>query len=522
MRTGAFPKGGAALVLACVAAAVVGCGTLPPLPSLAQRTASTAFTDTGATRLGAVIAPLAQAHPALTGIYPLAEGRDAFAARTLLAQHAERSLDLQYYIWRNDLTGVLMLDALRAAAARGVRVRLLLDDNNTAGLDPTLAALDRDPNIEVRLFNPFPMRAWRGLGYLTDFSRLNRRMHNKSFTADNQATIVGGRNIGDEYFGAADDVLFADLDVIAIGPAVQAVSQDFDRYWNSASAYPIGTLVDAAAVGATPPLAERAAALRREPAAQAYLQAVRTLPFVEQLAQRRLPLEWGTARLVSDDPAKVRGEGTAQARVGVRLRALLGEPQRQLDLVSPYFVPGKASTAELAAIAGRGVAVRVLTNSLEATDVAAVHAGYAKWRRELLQAGVTVYELRREGAQPQPEPERGGRFGSSSSSLHAKTFAVDRQRIFVGSFNVDPRSLELNTEMGLVIDSPTLAAALDTRLSQSTPAHAYQVRIEPDGKMVWIERTGQGVVRHDSEPGTGFWKRAGVRILSWLPIDWLL
>jgi putative cardiolipin synthase len=520
MRTGAFLKGGAALVL--VAAGVFGCASLSSLPPLDRRVASTAFTDTAGTRLGAAIAPLAQAHPALSGIYPLAEGRDAFAARALLAHRAERSLDLQYYIWRNDLTGVLMLDALRAAAARGVRVRLLLDDNNTAGLDGMLLALDRDPNIEVRLFNPFARRDWRSLGYLTDFARLNRRMHNKSFTVDNQVTIVGGRNIGDEYFGAADDVLFADLDVIAIGPAVQAVSQDFDRYWNSASAYPVAALVDAGAEQSAQGVAERAAALRREPAAQAYLQALRTLPFVEQLAQRSLPFEWGAARLVSDDPAKVRGEGEAQARVGVRLRTLMGEPQRQLDLVSPYFVPGKATTAELAAIAARGTAVRVLTNSLEATDVAAVHAGYAKWRRELLQAGVSLYELRREGGEPQPQQERAGRFGSSSSSLHAKTFAVDRQRIFVGSFNFDPRSLELNTEMGLVIDSPALAAALDSRLTQSMPRHAYRAQLEQDGKLVWIEQTGQGVRRHEEEPGAGFWKRAGVRILSWLPIDWLL
>ena len=517
MRTGAFLKGGAALVL--VAAAVLGCASLPSVPP-AQRGVSTAFLDTAGTRLGAAVAPLAQAHPALSGIYPLAEGRDAFAARALLAHRAERSLDLQYYIWRNDLTGVLMLDALRSAAARGVRVRLLLDDNNTAGLDPTLLALDRDPNIEVRLFNPFVLRTWRSLGYLTDFARLNRRMHNKSFTVDNQVTIVGGRNIGDAYFGAADDVLFADLDVMAIGPAVQAVSQDFDRYWNSPSAYPIAALVDAAAIDAAPALAGRAEALRKTPAAQAYLQALRTLPFVEQLAQRRLPLEWGGARLVSDDPDKVRGAGQAQARVGVRLRALLGEPQRQLDLVSPYFVPGKETTAALASIAANGAAVRVLTNSLEATDVVAVHAGYVKWRRELLRAGVALYELRREGSEQ--KQQRDGGFGSSGSSLHAKTFAVDRRRIFVGSFNLDPRSLDLNTEMGLVIESPALASALDKRLSEAMPGHAYEVRLGADGKLVWIEQTGQGVLEYKDEPGAGFWTRAGVRILSWLPIDWLL
>jgi putative cardiolipin synthase len=515
MRAGACLRGGTALVL--VAAALSGCASLP---SRVERSASGAFLDTAGTRLGAAITPLTQAHPGLSGIHPLAGGRDAFAARALLAHRAERSLDLQYYIWRNDLTGVLMLDALRSAAARGVRVRLLLDDNNTAGLDPMLAALDRDPNIEVRLFNPFALRTWRSLGYLTDFARLNRRMHNKSFTVDNQVTIVGGRNIGDEYFGAADDVLFVDLDVMAIGPAVQAVSQDFDRYWNSQSAYPITALVDGAAAEAQPALAERAAALRTEPAAQAYLQALRTLPFVEQLAQRRLPLEWGEARLVSDDPAKVLGEEKAQARVGVRLHTLLGEPQRQLDLVSPYFVPGKETSAALASISSQGAKVRILTNSLEATDVVAVHAGYVKWRRALLQAGVALYELRREGMAP-PQP-RARAFGSSASSLHAKTFAVDRQRIFVGSFNLDPRSLDLNTEMGLVIESPALAAALDTRLTEAMPGHAYQVRLDPDGKLVWIEQTGHGMVRHEEEPGTSIWKRAAVRFLSWLPIDWLL
>jgi putative cardiolipin synthase len=516
MRARAFLRGGAGLVL--VAAAVFGCASLPPL---AHRTASNAFLDTAGTRLGAGVTPLVQAHPGLSGIYPLVDGRDAFAARALLANHAERSIDLQYYIWRNDLTGVLMLDALRRAAARGVRVRLLLDDNNTAGLDPTLVALDRDPNIEVRLFNPFAQRAWRSLGYLTDFARLNRRMHNKSFTVDNQVTIVGGRNIGDEYFDAAGDVLFVDLDVMAIGPAVRAVSRDFDRYWNSESAYPITALVDGEAAEAPRALAERAAAMSTKPAAQAYLQALRTLPFVEQLAQRSLPLEWAEARLVSDDPAKVRGAGQAQARVGVRLRALLGEPQRQLDLVSPYFVPGKETTAALTAISAQGARVRILTNSLEATDVAAVHAGYVKWRRELLQAGVSIYELRREGI-AQTQQRRVGALGSSASSLHAKTFAVDRQRIFVGSFNLDPRSLDLNTEMGLVIDSPALAAELDTRLTDTMPAQAYQVTLGPDGKLVWLEQTSQQVVRHEEEPGAGFWKRAEVRLLSWLPIDWLL
>jgi putative cardiolipin synthase len=516
MRAPGFLKGSAAL--AFVAVALSACASLP---AHVVRTPSAALADMAGTTLGQAIAPLAAAHPGLSGIYPLADGRDAFAARALLAHRAERSIDLQYYIWRKDLTGMLLLDVLRSAAARGVRVRLLLDDNNTAGLDPVLLALDRDPNIEIRLFNPFAQRGWRSLGYLSDFARLNRRMHNKSFTVDNQATIVGGRNVGDEYFGAADDLLFVDLDVLTVGPAVQEVSRDFDRYWNSASAYPVSALVDGEAIQGPELVAHEAAALRKEPAARAYLDALRRLPFIEQLTQHSLALEWGKARLVSDDPAKVLNKAAPESRVAVKLRALLGEPQHSVDLVSPYFVPGKETTRLLADMARSGVKVRVLTNSLQATDVAAVHAGYAKWRRELLEGGVTIYELRRldDGTARQ---HRIGPFGSSASSLHAKIFGVDGRRVFVGSFNFDPRSIDLNTEMGLVIDSPVLAKQLDARLTETTPGRSFEVRLDQDGKLVWKQRTGQVVTTYKEEPGTSAWKRAGVQILSWLPIDWLL
>jgi len=217
---------------------VLGCGVLllrrySRLPSLEGRPVSTAVTDTRETQLGRAIFTLVEAHANLSGIFPLRNARDAFAARMRLAQRAERTLDVQYYIWRKDTTGTLLFQALHDAADRGVRVRLLLDDNNTSGLDPILAALDSHPNIDIRLFNPFVIRKPR-LGYLTDFFRANRRMHNKSFIADNQATIIGGRNVGDEYFGASEGVLFVDLDVLAIGPIVNKVSGDFDRYWNSA------------------------------------------------------------------------------------------------------------------------------------------------------------------------------------------------------------------------------------------------------------------------------------------------
>lgn len=508
-------KGVAALVI--VAAAASACAPLPPLE---PRTASVAMTDTGATQLGRALAPLAAQHPGLSGIHSLLGGRDAFAARVLLARAAERSLDIQYYIWRNDLTGVLMLDELRSAALRGVRVRLLLDDNNTAGLDPVLSALGREPNIEVRLFNPFAMRQWRPLGYLTDFRRLNRRMHNKSFTADSQATIVGGRNVGDEYFGAAGDMLFIDLDVMAVGTVVDAVSHDFDRYWNSASAYPVAKLVAPGEVPAVD-LGKRAAELRSQPEAQRYLEAVRTLPFVEQLKQGSLPLEWSRTRLVSDNPAKVLGKADPADRMAVQLSQLWDKPEQALDIVSPYFVPGRKGVDALVSAARDGAKVRVLTNSLEATDVAAVHAGYAKWRHELLRAGVTLLELRRSVGPGLPESGR-GRFGSSASSLHAKTFAVDGRSIFIGSFNLDQRSIDLNTEMGFVIDSTVLARQLHKQLDEGTPSRAYEVKLDQNGKLYWLERSGDTVRRHDEEPGVSIWKRAGVRALSFLPIDWLL
>jgi putative cardiolipin synthase len=516
MGAAALRRGAAACVIVAVAA--YGCTALPPQD---QRSASRALHDTGATRLGQAIAPLAAAHPGLSGVHALIDGRDAFAARVLLARSAERSLDVQYYIWRDDLTGTLMLDALRSAAARGVRVRLLLDDNNTAGLDPILASLDREPNIEVRLFNPFAMRRWRALGYLTEFGRLNRRMHNKSFTADNQASIVGGRNIGDEYFGAAGDMLFVDLDVLAIGPAVPEVSKDFDRYWNSASAYPVAGLVDPADAEPTGALAARALRLRAQPEAQRYLQAIRSSAFAEQLTRRELPLEWSLTRLVSDDPAKVLGKADPDDRMAVGLRKLLGEPKRQLDLVSPYFVPSEDAAQTLGDIARSGVQVRVLTNSLEATDVAAVHAGYAKWRRELVAAGVSLFELRRSWGPELPQTGK-GRFGSSASSLHAKTFGVDGRSVYIGSFNMDRRSIDLNTEMGFVIDSAQMAGQLGRTLEEDMPSRAYEVRLDADGKLYWLERSEGNTRRHDQEPGTTLWQRAGVQLLSFLPIDWLL
>ncbi len=497
---------------------LAGCQPLPPPQGSVP---SPPPPDTTQTRLGRGIAAAAAAHPGRSGILPLVRGQDAFAARMLLAAAAERTLDVQYYIWQADLSGTALFNALREAADRGVQVRLLLDDNNTAGLDPTLAALNAHPRIEVRLFNPFVQRQARWLGYLTDFGRLNRRMHNKSFTADRQATVIGGRNIGDHYFDAGDGLSYVDLDAMAIGPVAGEVSADFDRYWRSASAWPAERLLPVPRPGELRVLAERAAALRRDPRATAWFEAVATAPFVRGLLDGRLPLEWVPVRLVSDDPAKGLGRAAEGDLLWAQIAPVLAQARERVDLVSAYFVPAERGTAVLTGLADRGVRVRVLTNGLAANDVPIVHAGYARRRPALLAGGVQLFELKGAAAPPTP-PGPAGLGGSSDASLHAKTFSVDGRRIFIGSFNFDPRSARLNTELGFVIESPALAQAMEQALARELPQRTYEARRSPDGALRWIERSAGGDRVHEQEPEASLALRAMVRVLSWLPIEWML
>lgn len=453
------------------------------IPSLVMK-------ETSETKLGEACEGLARMHPGKSGVFLLTSGRDAFAARALLADAAERSLDIQYYIWHDDLSGGLLFAAIRRAADRGVRVRLLLDDNNTSGLDGVLAELAAHPNIQVRLFNPFKFRRWRILGYLADFSRLNRRMHNKSFTADNQATVIGGRNVGDEYFAATRGTAFVDLDVLAIGPVVHDVSRDFDRYWASRSSYPVERLLP----GRRSVKSADAAPTIRAAEARSYLKAISELPIARDLIDRTLPFEWAPTRMVSADPAKGLGLAPDSSLLWSRLREIVGPPETEWGLISPYFVPEKSGVEALTGLARHGVKVRVLTNSLAATDVTAVHAGYAKWRKALLRGGVELFEMKTNSTASSVKSHTFA--GSSGSSLHAKTFSVDRSRLFIGSFNFDPRSARLNTELGFVIDSP--------------------------GSLQWVEQIDGKEIIYDQEPHTRWWRRAAVAVLSWLPIDWLL
>lgn len=463
---------------------------------------------------------MAAKHVGNAGLAPLMSGGNAFAARALMAEAAERSIDIQNYIWHDDMAGVLLFDALVEAANRGVRVRLLLDDNNTVGMDGVLAALNSHENIQVRLFNPFMQRSWRWLGYLTDFPRLNRRMHNKSFTVDNQATIVGGRNVGDEYFGASDEFQFIDLDVLAVGPVVTEVSKDFDRYWASASSYPAELILAPASENGLDELRARAQNIKKDERAAGYVRAMNELPLVRQLLDGSIELEWAVTRMVSDDPAKGLGQADDHEMLPQRLGKIFGVPEQDLFMVSSYFVPTKAGVDYLTGLAENGVQITILTNSLEATDVAAVHAGYAKRRVPLLQAGITLYELKKVTS-PGVFRDR-GLTGSSASSLHAKTLSVDGKKIFIGSFNFDPRSARLNTEIGFVIESPRFAQNLPAAIEAQAANMAYRVFLSDSDELRWEEvKDGERIV-HTSEPGASFGRLLGVWILSHLPIEWLL
>ncbi|WP_376694649.1 phospholipase D family protein [Wenzhouxiangella sp. EGI_FJ10305] len=509
------------LVAAAVIAGLIGMfwPRLPEYPGAARSDALPAETARE-TRLGRSLGEQISDHPGKSGVHPLYDPLDAFAARYLLTQAAERTLDIQYYIWGDDLTGTLMLHALLEAADRGVRVRLLLDDNGIEGLDNKLVVLAGHQNIEVRLFNPFALRWPRWVNYLTDFRRVNRRMHNKSFTADNRATIVGGRNIADEYFAAGTGLLFADVDVLTVGQVVGDVSEDFDRYWNSESAWPIESLVALPEDNPGRRLRREAAELKDDKRAIAYLDNFENSAFVDQFLDGRLAMLWGRAKLVSDDPHKILDKPGPRGPLSEQLQETIGLPGKRIYVVSPYFVPTRNGAKLFTELAESGVEVTVLTNSLEATDVAAVHSGYSRFRKRLLKAGVKLYEMQRLSGQ---ERMRGkGPLGSSGSSLHAKTFAVDGERVFVGSFNFDPRSARLNTEMGLLIDNAELAEQMAVTFAEEVPQRAYSVHLDGHGGLYWIERTDSGALRHEHEPHTSVLKRMGVAVLARLPILWLL
>jgi putative cardiolipin synthase len=498
-----------------------GCAALSgrtPHISPSLKTPSMALDASPDTRLGRVVTPLVAAHPGRSGFSLLHNGIEALAARLLLSHRAERSIDAQYYLLHADLTGHVFVEQLLKAADRGVRVRLLLDDMTTRGYDVGLAALDSHPHIEVRIFNPFSHRTARWWDFVTDLSRVGHRMHNKSITFDKQVTIVGGRNIGDEYFDARHDMNYNDLDLLCIGPVVQEVSQAFDVYWNSAAAVPILALVEAPEGPQDLERLRHYLAAQVEAAMQTPYRAAVESSLSETLAFREDRLTWEQWTLVVDPPEKAQAgfEDRRSEQLTGQLGPTAEAAQTEFVLVSPYFVPRDKGVAWLRGLRQRGLRVVVVTNSLSSTDVSPVHAGYASSRKALLEAGVELWEIRDDPTRR--DRERRG-LGHSASSLHTKAFTIDRRYLFVGSFNFDPRSANINTEMGLVLDAPNIAAPVLDRLFQALPAHAYRLRLDADGDIEWVALENNTEVIYRTEPHTSFWWRLSVGFLRLLPIE---
>ena len=557
--------------LACLAAALLAaCASLPENVSRPVTTVlANAESTTSLGRLVQTNAPSAD----VSGFRLIPSGEEAYATLLTLADRAERTLDLQYFIIEGDNAVRELMRHVLAAAERGVRVRVLVDDLHSDGRDLAFLRFSSHKNIEVRLFNPFPggrmSNFTRYLSGAAEFRRVNRRMHNKAFIADNALAVTGGRNLGAEYFTQNQNTNFVDLDVLAAGPAVRQLSAAFDTYWNSEFAYPVEALVPERS-DAHPPQqkdgnypppvtvpARPAAPLQRidvptapiemgsgsgsgsglqesarritDPEQRRQLNQtdlarttqVDPLPLrpaprdwflADQIARKRLRLEWAPAQVIVDRPAKVSGDDVEPGgeRLAQTLLHLIDEAKREVVLISPYFVPGKRGVEVAKRLQERGVRLRVLTNSLAATDSPIVHVGYAKYRGALIDDGVELYELRPTLGD---RPKVIGTFRSAQASLHVKSIIIDRSTLFVGSMNIDPRSIGLNTETGLIIRSPVLAQAVAKLFDDSVDASAYHVT-KVDGRLRWTTHQDGKEVVVDHEPDVGLGRRTWIQLLA--------
>ncbi len=492
------------------------------LPKGVDRPVSHAVSDGIDTTLGRLSDAQLAGHGEQSGVFLLANGLDAFVARARLAQMAERSIDVQYYMFHQDTVGRLLIKELLDAAERGVRVRMLIDDMYGSEADDVWTALDAHPNMEVRLFNPFTRKRFKSLRSLFQVNRVLHRMHSKSFTVDNQAAIVGGRNIGDEYFDANPDLAFADMDLLTIGPVVPQVSAAFDEYWNSAHVYPASALVTPADPAAMAALRET---LKKRPGdkdAKAYIDALMHSDFATALHEGTARFQWAEARLFHDTSEKgVRGEGWEKQLLISQLWPYMDAVTDELILVSPYFVPLEKGTEALCNLARRGVTVRILTNSLASNDVSAVHAGYAPYREKLLKAGVILYELDED-----IRTRIGKRFtwlpGLKKSSLHAKSMVLDKKAMFVGSMNLDQMSLKINNEIGILFNNPEIAGQSAKAFDENIDSVAFRLKLHTDEAgnetIRWYLDKGGREIIYEKEPYVGFWKKLGVKIVGWLPV----
>jgi len=499
-----------------------GCASLP---DNSNREASYALTDTEGTSFGKKTAARIETQGnGQDGFLLLESGLDAFVARALLAHFAERSIDVQYYLYHSDLVGRLLMSKLIQAADRGVRVRLLIDDMDLEGRDNALLALDSHPNIEMRVFNPFDRKIGRMSQFVTGFGSVTRRMHNKSFTVDNQVTIVGGRNIGNEYFDADPTLEFSDLDVMAIGNVVNDVSHSFDLYWNSELAYPVTTLIESRlSEEEIKQLYQKLQAYIDEHKDNPYLTALRGSDLANEIRQKSVVYQWGEADVVYDLPEKISSDRDAtELHLMTQLAPYFNAVQKELIIYSPYFVPGKEGVEFFKSLTDKGVRVRILTNSLASNDVSVVHAGYAKYRKGLLRAGVELYEMNKKLTRTQRKEKKG--VGSSSkASLHAKSFVLDREKVFIGSLNLDPRSFYENSEIGVVISSAETAEIMAKEFEEVIDSGVFRLELVTDGDdneyILWHGYEDGEPVTFEVDPHTSIWRRMGVGFMRVMPIE---
>ena len=510
-----------------IAITVTGCSTLPKhtIESIPETTLQV---DTTQTTLAQIIQPLQEQHPELTGYLVLFEPLEALSARLRLIDKAEKTLDLQYYIWDNDKVGALALHALIRAADRGVRVRLLIDDNNAKSTEGIFLALAQHPNIEVKLFNPYRFRKYRALDMILDLKRINRRMHNKSFIADHQVALIGGRNMTNQYYNVSDNYQFSDVDVMLLGTAVKDISHSFDEYWNHEYAYKVQEVVKQSAHHLSyESLKRQLDEHYKRVTVQNYLDLTSNSQAIDSLMSRDIQLDWVKAEVVKDSPDKIKSKAKKKEHLNFQLIQHLEQPEKNVDLISAYFVPEKKGAKMLTDLAKDGVKVRVLTNSFKANDVAVVHAFYGKYRQNLLEHGVQLYEflpaLNKNDLDKNTEDlakkAKVSIKGLSRSSLHAKLMALDEKQVFIGSFNFDPRSAYLNTEIGVLLNSPPLAQAVHTTMDENLSKYAYKLVLDANKKITWQRQTPQGPVIYTKEPRMKWWQRAGIKMLSWLPIE---
>jgi len=510
---------------------VAGCATLPPGSGF-PKNPSAAYAHPEETRVGKIFADEARDHPDGSAFRILPVGADGFAARMQMIQAAQRTLDMQYYVFTADSTGLLVTDALLAAADRGVHERVLIDDGETTHGDEQILVMTAHPNIEVRVFNPFAYRGHlklvRSVEFLFDSKRLDYRMHNKLFVADNAVALIGGRNIGDAYFQVDPDAQYADDDVFVAGPLVRKLSATFDEYWNSALAIPVEALR-----GGQPPKEKLERERQRlnehlrrvhEVGADYIKRAEQGDPFAGIIAGR-LPLVWSQAQVVCDSPDKKKVLDGSRGRLMYGpIAQAVSSVKSEFIMVTPYLVPAPEEMQLLHDLRQRNVRVRILTNSLNSTNELAAQAGYSRYRRQLLAEGVELYELRAmlgnsRGSGQSAKMSRYGNFG-----LHAKMFVFDRSRLYAGSMNFDQRSRRLNTETGLIIDSPELAAQTAMRFEAMTqPSNSYVVALaSPDSAkspLIWRTQENGNMVEYHREPSRSVWRRMEFAFLSVLPLD---